>query len=315
MGEPRSTPDLEDREPGVDKEKTAMDELIFDRWAKAQKVERPFAALADMPQECRDEVANLLKIDLTGDNWRKEAALVLLDINVRCDGADIPVSLRAPAEAACLIGVDLKGIQARAHSTWRTINPFATNYSWLEILEAVANEVGIYLSESEQETAAASRFAREEAYEAAITERAAEQAWEQMAEGPDERPDEGPSIEAILADCPGLVAQFERAGFGPYAMRILLSRVRKQLVKKGFGAYVDAVKLAARLNRNLGTKIAMKSAAKSMKWFLRTTNVLLWAWLAKDVLDWLFGPSRWRLVPVVSLVHTDWCLMRLEENG
>lgn len=281
-----------------------MDELIFDQWAEAQGVERPFASLADMPQEARDELAELLRIDISSDDWRRGAALRLLDIDVTADANNIPLAWRDPAQSAYLIGADAKGIQARAHSTWRTLNPLADNFTWMEILEAIIDELGISPPKPTEGTR--SRLATEEAYEAAIVEWAAEKSWNELSE------DQRGEAEAFLKDNPDWGAKLRAAGFRPFAGRIFVSGIMKHLASKGFGAYIGAVKTAAFLNKKLGTKFMMKNAAKSMKVFLRAGNALMWAWLAKDVLDLGFGHTRQRLVPVVCQIHTDWLLTRLE---
>lgn len=282
-----------------------MNELVFDRWATSQGVERPFASLADMPQEARNAIAELLRIDISGDAWRGGAALRLLDIDVDADTDDVPLTLCDPAQAAYLIGAHAKGIQARAHSTWRTLNPLADNYRWSEILEAIMTELAI----TPPQQTSASSFTTEESYEAAIVEWAAEKSWNELTET--ERND----AEEFLKENPEWAAKLRAAGFKAFGGRIFISGVMKQLVAKGFGAYIGAVKAAAFLNRKLGAKIMMKNAAKSMKVFLRAGNALMWAWLAKDILDLGFGHTRQRLVPVVCQIHTDWLLTRLDIDG
>ena len=59
----------------------------------------------------------------------------------------------------------------------------------------------------------------------------------------------------------------------------------------------------------------MRSVTAGLKTVLRGVNVLLWAWLVKDVLDLFFGPSRGRLIGVISEIHQFYLLEGLEETA
>ncbi|MBI5504529.1 MAG: hypothetical protein HY899_06985 [Deltaproteobacteria bacterium] len=326
-----------------------MDSGIFDRWAERERMSRPFAALADMASVDRRVIADLLKMDLeTG--WRDTAAIVLIGGEETISAAAIVEEMRETAEAAILIGADLTGIQARAHTAWRTLNPFTSNYTWFEVLESITTEFSItvpppvlrgrdpsdalkgmcprcqnwrywanfgpsptccdvpFVSVTPvfNATIPETQFHREERYEAAITEWVAMKAWAELPAEEKERTEE------FMTANPAWGNELRTSGFGNFGGKILVSGLLKRLMRQGFETYIQTVKAAGFLNRRLGTRILMKSATQSMKTFLRSLNVVMWAWLAKDLLEFAFGPSRRRLVPVVCQIHMDWLLSGME---
>lgn len=232
--------------------------------AKEQKVLRPYNILKSMEQNARHEMATHL-------GFRFE-----------------PSSIGDPsAEAWEIINCNLKGLQARSHSWYETLNPFAGNSSWLDILQRVADFCEISYS----------KYTSEADLEYLICEYLALKAFEQLSDEEKKELDEFSMME------PEYIKKIQKAGFGPIMTKLIVKGTFAAAKAGGFGTYITAVKAAAWLNRNLGTTIVMSSVTTGLKAVLRTVNVALWAWLAVDVLDWLFGRSEGTIMPVILQIH------------
>jgi len=195
----------------------------------------------------------------------------------------------------CIIGMAGKGIQARSHSMWRTLSPIAKNHTWQEVLEGVIKELKIKCDSKSVVD-----------MEAAIFEYAAGEALKKMSK------EDLDGIDDLGERNPGLVKQLAKAGFGSSGRRLILAGIAKATLGQGFKAYIGAVKLAALANRKIGTKLVMSSVTTGLKTTLRGLNVLLWGWLALDILNLFFGSSRKRLLPVIVQIRAVDLLQKME---
>lgn len=270
---------------------------LFERWAKAQSVERPFGALVVMEAGAREQIAESLGIDLSGA-WSGAVLNCNFDLRVN-EKPRMAANLIAQAEAAAIIGLDGYGLQARSHATFKKLNPAAANHTWAEILHSVIGHFGIPVSGPAPNV---------EQLESAIYEWVAEKTVETMSK------EEVEEMDVFLDQQPELAEKLKKAGFKRSGARLVAAGVFRAAARGGFGTYITAVKAAAFLNRTLGTKLVMSGVTHGLKAVLRATNVILWAWLAKDVLDLLFGASRPRLLAPISEIHQSLLLERLAES-
>ena len=278
---------------------------LFETWAEQQGMTRPFEALCQMDAAARGQVAETLKVDLS-NAWEDGLRQAKYDLGVSADesedGLELPFDPDLPcdndqAEACLVIGRDGYGIQARSHSTLETLDLFAENHTWGEVLISVIEEFKIPCRVAGKS---------EEELESAIFDYCAEQEWKQK----DER--ERQEIEKFINQQPELIDKLKAAGFDTKKRRWVVNLMFQAAKRGGFGTYITAVKAAAWMNRTLGTKIMMKTATHGLKVALRAFNVALWAWLVWDVLAFFFGPSRKRLIPVIALIHQHYLLEKLD---
>jgi uncharacterized protein YaaW (UPF0174 family) len=191
------------------------------------------------------------------------------------------------AEAWEIISRRLKGLQARAEAWPKTISARAPNRSWRQILEVVAKKLEVPFDKSDDEAT----------LEARLFEHAASEMIGRMSHG------EREEIAAFEAMEPGLIARIRAMGVGTSGTKLIVSGLFKAATRGGFDTYTTAVKVAAWLNRSLGTRIVMSTATQGLKVVLRSVNVALWLWLVSDVMNWLFGKSEARILPVVIQIH------------
>ena len=270
-----------------------MRRALFETWADQQGVLRPFRALCEMDAASRKQIAEMLNVNLD-DVWENGRSRALRDLKME-NYPEHPCN-DDQAEACLIIGQDRKGIQARSHSTLTTINPLSENHTWPEVLVSVIKEFKIKC-----------RFAgkTEEQLEAVIFEYFADLEWKQKKE------EERQEIEKFIKQQPELIDKLRAAGLDTKQIRWVINLMFQAAKRGGFKTFINAVKVAAWMNRKLGTKIMMKTVTKSLSVALRATNVALWAWLVWDVLDFVFGPSRKRLVPMIALIHQHYLLEKI----
>jgi len=257
---------------------------IFQLWAREQGVARPFRILTGLEPEERRRIAEHLGIRLNMA-WSEGVDQALLDLEGthQRPPAKLREALRPEAEACLIIGKDIKGIQARSHGALRKLNPMAKNHVWEEVLQSILTEFKI---------ACPSR--RSEDMESAIFEFVADEALTKMSA------EDKKGMEDLLKREPEFVKKLRDSGFGSKGVRLVAAGFSKMTLRQGFGAYITAGKVAAAANRKLGTRLVMTTVTTGLKTALRGLNVLLWAWVAADVLGWIFGASRRRLLTVVA---------------
>ena len=130
--------------------------------------------------------------------------------------------------------------------------------------------------------------------------------WEQKKE------EERQEIEKFIKQQPELIDKLKGSGLNTKQIRWVANLMFQAAKRGGFNTYINAVKVAAWMNGKLGTKIVMSTATKSLSVALRAVNVAMWAWLVWDILAFVFGPSRKRLVPVIALIHQHYLLEKIE---
>jgi hypothetical protein len=276
-------------------------ENLFRRWAAQQGMARPFSILSGLSHGEREQIAEHLSMSLAerDEVWDEaiEQALDDLGIDKPRPPKRLQGDLLAEAEAVHLIGCDNDGIQARSHSATRTLNPTAENHTWDEVLHSIIKEFKIRCADKSTD-----------GMETAIFEHVAAKAVAEMSA------DEKKDLRELEKEAPELREKLLRAGYGPKAAQLVMAGLAKATMKSGFKAYIQAVKLAGAANRKLGTKFVMKNVTVGLKGVLRGANVLLWAWLAADVVGWMFGPSRQRLLMVVAQVRSAALLEQMKDS-
>ena len=263
-----------------------MREALFERWAEQSGVQRPFQALCEMDSASRKQIAEMLNVDLSD--------LCMIDL---FSTGEYEQKNDTRSEACLIIEQDRKGIQARSHSTLRTISPFAEDHTWREVLVSVIQEFKIECHVVGK---------TEEQLEAVIFDYFADQEWQAKDEG------ERKEIDRFMRDQPELIDRLKRAGIDRKKRRWVVNVLFQAAKQGGFNTYITAVKVAGQMNRIIGTKVMMQTVTKSLATVLRTVNVALWAWLAWDVLTFFFGSSRKRLIPVIALIHQHYLLEKLD---
>ena len=263
-----------------------MRKALFERWAERDGVQRPFQALCEMDAASRKQIAEMLNVDLDD--------ICIIDL---FSTGEYEQKNDAQSEACLIIEQDGKGIQSRSHSTLRTINPFAEDHTWREVLVSIIEEFKIECRVAGE---------TEEQLESVIFDYFAEQEWKQKGE------EERQEIEVFIEQQPELIDKLTVAGLNTDKRRWVVNLMFQAAKRGGFNTYINAVKVAAWMNRNLGAKVIMKSVTKGLATALRTVNVALWAWLVWDVLAFFFGPSRKRLIPVIALIHQHYLLKKLD---
>ena len=274
-----------------------MRRALFETWADQQGVLRPFRALCEMDAASRKQIAEMLNVNLE-DAWENGRSQALHDLKMQNYPESYPEQPcnDAQAEACLIIGQDRKGIQARSHSTLKTIAG-SENHTWPEVLVSVIQEFKI-------ECHVAGKT--EEQLESVIFDYFAEQEWDKKGE------EERQEIEKFINDQPELIEKLKVAGLNTNKRRWIVNLMFQAAKQGGFNTYITAVKVAGWMNRTIGTKVMMKTVTKGLATVLRTVNVALWAWLVWDVLAFFFGPSRKRLIPVIALIHQHYLLEKIE---
>jgi hypothetical protein len=258
-------------------------ETIFDKWASAQGVVRPFVALANMQHEERLLIAEELAVSL---NSAVPGALThaLRDLKMAArPPSSSEEGLVAQAEACLIIGQDGKGLQARAHSAFQTLNPIGTNFTWREILVAVAEDIGAEIADGNL-----SEPALEETIVAAARKAAGEDFSSEQAER---------LYQSILR-------WLDRLSPGlPKVLRWSIEGALKIAVKGGFRTYIAVVKAGSLLNKLPFVRLPMSLLTWGFKRALIVVNWLLWLLVLYDLLEMAFGHSRSRLVGTIVAVH------------
>jgi hypothetical protein len=260
-------------------------------------MERPFDALVDMDDPTRALIADHLAVDLANSIARAYAQAVK---ELRSMPAQItplvPDSL-AESEAVMIIGQNGRGIQARAHSTARTISPLARNFTWREVLLSIIRERRIR-SKQPADTLT------EEQLEAAIFQHIADQVQNGLQPADREK-----LLRRWLAWIDSTVP------VDASVLRQLLALGVKKALAGGFKTYIRVVQVAGWLNRRAATKLVMSRVTWATKKVLSGLGFILLAHMVIDVLSLLFGPSRQRLLAVVALIHQHYLLKLVPGPG
>ena len=77
-------------------------------------------------------------------------------------------------------------------------------------------------------------------------------------------------------------------------------------------ANVTTVKVAAWMNKNIGTNIVMSNAVLNVARLAKMANAIGWVWMGFDVLNLLFGSSHARLFFAVNQICTQRLILASE---
>lgn len=219
-------------------------------------------------------------------------------------------------EAWDIINASAKGIQARTNESWETVNPIADNCNWYETLFRVSTEVFKKCKFDDlgySNSIAACRSSTDtklQVFEEWYLEKMAQLQEKAMTEARIAEIDEFMDSDEVR----DLAKRMKESGISSKAViRYATNMVYQAIRMGGFNTYIMTVKIAAAINRNLGTKIAMKQAAKGMRQFAKGLNIVGWVWLAADVIDFAFGSSHGRLFAGVSQILNQRLFLAAEE--
>lgn len=208
-------------------------------------------------------------------------------------------------EAWDIINSDVKGIQSRTNEYWETLNPLSSNCNWYESLCKVNLEIFKKkdienLSYSKTIDGCRSRFSRlcadaEESFIKNISLLKQMQMTEQQLVEINElmESEEVKELSKNMKEC-GINSK--------EVIRYGINLVYQTIRMGGFNSYIVTVKIAAFMNRKLGTKFIMANATKNVARMVKIANVIGWLWLATDVLNLMFGSSHGRLFPAINII-------------
>lgn len=250
----------------------------FSALARQQKVGRPYHLINCMAEDSREEIAKHLGITLRKtfplrDSWRGQLA---------------------QAQAWQLINEDRKGLQARASSYLRTLNILSRNPNWHEIVASACKHLRINHKAYHAKTLEKRLFDH-------LVEKALSKMDQQELAG----------VKKFINKEKEFVNKLREVGLSSRAIEFVIAATGRLAQKGGFKTYIGAVKLAAKINKRLGTKIVMKNVTKRLAVCLRALNVAFNILLVHDFLDLLFGKSDKKNVPVITQVYLFDTLQKL----
>ena len=263
------------------KKKTEAD-YKFSTLARKNAVFRPFRILTSMSEEQREEIARHLGFELQKDmpmlqSWR---------------------GTLAEAQAWQIISKDGKGLQARASSFLRkAFKKIIPRPNWHEIVAGACEAVGV----------------NSKAYYATTLEKRlfdylARKATERMDE------DEREGATRFMNEEKEFTKSLREKGLSSDGIIFVIAALGRLAQKGGFKTYITAVKMAAQLNKRFGMKIAMKAVTKNLKRILIRLNSVLNILLILDILEFFFGRSDMKNVPVIAQIYLFDVLGKSEEE-
>lgn len=211
-------------------------------------------------------------------------------------------------EAWDIIHADGKGIQARTNRSLETLNLLGNNCNWYETLYRSGKEAFRKVGPEKRRFAKSIEACRDSSdttlsrFEDWFTEKLSQLQAKHMADAQVVAIDELMETEEVRE----LAKNMKAAGVagGVATVRYAVTVVHSAIKAGGFKSYIMTVKIAGAMNRNLGTKLVMSQATKSVARFAAALNAAAWAWLAYDLLVAIFGPSWGRaLGPVTQILN------------
>lgn len=255
---------------------------------------RPFLYLVSMDPVMRNQVASQL-------GWSLYAQKYFGDSH---------------AEAWDILNADAKGIQARTNGAIETLTPFVRSCNWYEILYRTAKEVFKVVDREDLsfaksiEQCQSSKSPKMAEFENWYTEKLAQLQSKQVAEA------NQIEIDALMdsEEVRDLAKTMKAAGVavGALGLRYAVTMTHSALRAGGFQTYVLTVKIAAAMNRSLGTKIVMSQSTKAVARFATALNVFAWVLLVLDVVNVAFGSSHGRAFGPVSQILNQRLLLASE---
>ncbi|MFC1834884.1 hypothetical protein ACFL2Q_09140 [Thermodesulfobacteriota bacterium] len=268
---------------------------VFKEQAREIGMIRPFLYLVSMDPAVRNEVASrlgwsLLVQDYCGDPHH---------------------------EAWDMINSDVKGLQARSHETYETLNPLARNSNWYEILYRMSDEVFKNCDFDDLSHDASLRHcgnARDKLLprlEEDILKKISLLQMKHMSEAQIAELDKFMEAEEVRD-----LAQKMKAKSGIQSDLIIrngINTVYLVIRAGGFNSYIITVKVAAAMNKYMGARIAMSQATKTMARFASVLSYVGWAWLAWDLANAAFGSSLGRAFPAVMQILNQRLFLAVED--
>lgn len=258
------------------------DESVSEADAKkseyAEEMERdgmwlPFATLCQGKAEDRLEVGRILGVSMNQESAE-----------------------RGTQAAYKLITAHVWGLQAQGNTFFESISPGTANVTYQELLRRVSKEFKAGDPESDWGL---------EDLQAHAANAVAKSVVEKLVK---KDPELAKKAET-LAEEEGFAKFLERLPIAINATsstaKLLAIGIAKAAASE-FGTYITAVKIAAWLNANIGAKIAMSTATAFTSTVLRSLSVYLWAWLAVDVLRWIFGQNLRKAGLAVLQIYFLW---------
>ena len=223
---------------------------------------RPFTILCQMSAAERNNIRELLEFDFGENQGHPEA------------------------ESWDIIGCDLRGLQARSHFWYETLNPLAANCTWREIVYRCLTH-GLKVTRVSEDC---DELTLERQFIETLQQRMERQL----------KPQEQQEIDQFLANHPGL---FSAGAVGRLTVLLLFRSAKRSSGKVGI---YTATQLAVWLNQRLGLEMGAEAlaaiTAQSLKLLVKSLNVILWAWLLNDMLGYLLGTSFEKVIPVVTII-------------
>jgi len=209
-------------------------------------------------------------------------------------------SFDAHEQAWAIINGNIQGIVARATHGTERFNPLADYPDWGQMLVRVINASFAGQSLSESCNGDKLKSAKDPVYQSLIDDYekkfldlTAKLQFAVQGQRNQEKIDQLEDDEEIKAMRRALIEK----GFSSDTIRYTLDTIYQVIRFGGFNAYILTVKIAAAMNRNLGTKILMKEATRNVARVAAAANVIGWLWLGYDIGKLTFGSTLERLLP------------------
>jgi len=203
-------------------------------------------------------------------------------------------------QAWTIINGDMQGIVARATHGTERFNPFADYPDWGQMLVRVINASFAGQNLSEPIVGDKLEFAQDPIYQSLIDDYekkfldlTAKLQFAIQGRRNQEKVDQLEDDEEIKAIRRSLIEK----GFSSDTIRYTLDTIYQVIRFGGFNSYILTVKIAAAMNRHLGTKILMKEATRNVARVAVAANVIGWLWLGYDIGKLTFGSTLERLLP------------------
>jgi uncharacterized protein YaaW (UPF0174 family) len=220
-------------------------------------------------------------------------------------------------EAWDIINSDVKGLQARSHESYETLNPLARDSNWYEVLYRVSEEVFKHSDFDDLSHDASLPSCQDPTHkllpdlEEDILKKMSLLQMKHMSEAQIAELDEFMEADEVRD-----LAKKMRAMGGIQAEPVIrygINTVYQAIRAGGFNSYIITVKVAAAMNRQLGTKIVMSQATKTVARFAAVLNVVGWAWLAWDLANAVFGSSLGRVFPAAIQILNQRLFLAVED--
>ncbi|MDM8540287.1 hypothetical protein QUF90_04300 [Desulfococcaceae bacterium HSG9] len=218
-------------------------------------------------------------------------------------------------EAWEIINKNVKGIQSRTNESWESLNPFSRNCNWYETIYRVNREIfktsdfkKLSFRKSIVQCKSSKHSLLRDIEESFIKKAALMQSKQFTKE-------QRSNVDKLLnsEDMKEIIDQMKKSGIQSTEVLRYAVGITYQAIEMGaFNTYILTVKVAAAMNRNLGTRIVMSQATRNVARFAAALNVISWSWLALDICNGLFGPSYARMFQAVLQITQQRFILAME---